>query len=276
MGIKSLEYLAVFTARALNLSSRVFLKGNSMVLLLLRDFGVYRLGPLFSILCTLADLAVSWSTRSANYFVLGTLFSNDLASIENFILHFNISELYPLLCYYEPLYLLRLQNRLSNYVSLCLLLAAVDDSPDSPVETPLSAAVTRMAEPLRRIYENGFRFCHYPGLNGFWYLFVCVVEQYSQLSYTMCLIYSNFLLGKDPRLFPVCKSRSTFVSYLPHIMRSSYLNVYFALALLFEYLYMNFKKNETVNTNFLHWATMLFLCLYVWDLKFGSLRRLRK
>ncbi|KAM0681503.1 hypothetical protein GINT2_000015 [Glugoides intestinalis] len=120
-------------------------------------------------------------------------------------------------------------------------------------------------------FENGYITCHIPSLSGFWFLSMCMVEQYSRLSYSLILLYGSFLCYNKRQLTPIFKNGSTFISYLPYLMKSSYLGVYVSFAFLFEYLYMNFKQTEIININFIYWASLLFVGLYIWDIESGSL-----
>lgn len=254
------KYFLIFCLRVVDIPSKVFIKDHSREILLLRDFKINKFSIfIFNLLCTLVDLLFSLKVRSFDYFFLSSLFSNDLSSLENFIVHFKLKELYPFLCLYEPFYLLMLPGKLSNVLHLHLLLNTIHVKPMNILST------------LSTIYSNGLGYCHLPSLSGFWYLFMCMVEQYSSLSYTLNLIYGKFLSAKDPRLIPVYKNGSSFVSYLPFILKSRVLNLYVTIALIFEYLYMHFKTNEILNTNFLYWTSLLFVGLYILDLKFGSL-----
>ncbi|ELA42313.1 uncharacterized protein VICG_00713 [Vittaforma corneae ATCC 50505] len=259
---KPLKYFLIFCCRIVDIPSKIFIKDHSKEILLLRDFKINEFNTcLFNILCSLADLLFSLKVRSFDYFLLSSLFPNDLSSLENFIIHFKIQELYPFLCFYEPFYLLKLPSKFSNLFHLNILLGT----------NLIRGRSVSLLNSLSTVYLNGLNYCHFPSLSGFWYLLMCMVEQYSGLSYTLNLIYGNFLSDKDPRLIPVYKNGSSFISYLPFILKSKFLNLYFAIALVFEYLYMNFKCSEIVNTNFLYWTSLLFVSLYIWDLKFGSL-----
>jgi len=258
MHLRDLGYLFVFALRMFDLPARIFIKNRTKPISLLRELNITSFNPvLLNLLCCLSDLLVSRSISSFDYFLLGAIFPCGVSSLENSVIHFRLTELYPLLCLYEPLYLLHLPMGLQN-LSTAVVILEFAGKPG-----------------LSTLYHNGFDYNHLPGLNGFWYPFVCVVEQYSKLSYTLNLVYAKYLLGKEPRLFPVYRNEASFMSYLPAILRSPHLNLYVVVGLGFEYLYMCFKRNETVNTNFLYWTTLVFVGMYLYDLRFGALRTKR-
>lgn len=251
------KYIFLFGLRIIDIPDLFIKEDRSAFLLKLRDLGIYNYDRyLLNFVAALSDILVSLNIASFDYFLTNSLFPNNLASIENLILHFQIQELYPLLCYYEPLYYLLLPGKINN---LLAILSLTNES--------------SFTEFLLKIYKNGYRFSHMPSLSAFWYLSMCMVEQYSSLSYTLILIYGKYLANFDIRLIPMFRNGSGFTSYLPHVINSAYLGVYAFNALIFTYLYSNFNKVEIVNTNFLHWATLFFLGFYIWDLIYGSLKK---
>lgn len=257
MNRKTFGYTLLFLFRLLDIPGRVFIKDNSKEIVLLRELANITFNPvILTAICTFCDLLFSLSIHSLDYFILTSMFPNDISSIENSVIHFKLTEFYPLLCLYDPLYLFYLPDILKNLGSVSAVLAFGG-------KNELGA--------LQAIFYNGFRYNHLPGLNAFWYLFTCAVEQYSKLTYTLNLVYANFLIGNEPRLFPLYRTGASIGSYLPYIHRSKHISLYFTIGFVFEYLYMNFKKNETVNTNFLYWATLIFIGGYMYDLKWGSL-----
>lgn len=116
-------------------------------------------------------------------------------------------------------------------------------------------------------YNIGYTTSHLPSLSGFWYQSMCMIEQYSFFNYSMHLVNSSFLISKEERLFPLLKNNSNLVSYLPYILKSQFYSLFCTIAMVFEYLYMIFRKWEIVNTNFLYWTTLVFVLLYIFDLK---------
>jgi hypothetical protein len=116
-------------------------------------------------------------------------------------------------------------------------------------------------------YNIGYATSHLPSLSGFWYQSMCMIEQYSFFNYSMHLVNSSFLISKEERLFPLLKNNSNLVSYLPYILNSQFYSLFCTIAIVFEYLYMIFRKWEIVNTNFLYWTTLVFVLLYIFDLK---------
>lgn len=117
------------------------------------------------------------------------------------------------------------------------------------------------------IYEIGYSTSHLPSLSGFWYLFMCMIEQYTFFSYSMHLVNAKLLISKEKRLLPIFKNNSNLISYLPFILKSEFSSLFCIAALVFEYLFMIFKKWEVANTNFLCWFTFIFIGLYIYELK---------
>ena len=126
------------------------------------------------------------------------------------------------------------------------------------------------------MYIIGYSTSHLPSLSGFWYLSMSMIEQYSHFSYSMILINSIFLISKEKRLLPVLKNNSNLTSYLPYILGSEYSSIFCLIALIFEYLFMIFKKWEISNTNFIYWTTLVFVILYVYDIKIRRKNELEK
>lgn len=252
--LQSLKFLIVFILRIFDIPSLIFREYHSTTILILQDFGFnYFNITIFNILCSFCDLLFALKTNSFNYYFFNSFFPNNIASIENFIILFKIRDLYPLLCFYDPFCLLKLPNPLLNFTDLLILIN--------------HSRSLGILDTLVEIYSRGYKFSHLPCLNGPWYLMVCMVEQYSKLCYTLNIIYGNFISNRDIRTLIIFKNGSGFTNYLPFIVESKNINLYVVIGLIFEYVFMNFKINETVNTNFLYWFGLIFIGLYIYDIK---------
>lgn len=239
----------------IDIPSRILIADNSRVFYILRSFNVFDFNKaIYNFICTISDIAVSLDKNSINYFMYSSLFPNNISSIENAIIHFKLTDFYPFICYYEPMYFIILPNIISNLLHTWLMCNNHLD----------------LFESMKLVYKNGYDMAHLPSLSGFWYLMMCMVEQYSKFSYTLILIYGNYLIKKNTRLFPIFKGSSTFNSYLPVILNSRMIDLYCIFGMVFEYVYMEFKRTMVTNTNFIFWSTLIFVILYVLDLKYGK------
>lgn len=224
---------------------------------IMRSIGIFDFNePIHNLICTVSDLAISLNKNTPNYFMYSSLFPNSISSVENVIIYFQLTDFYPLICYYEPLYFLVLPNMINNLLQIHLLCKIIINH-------------SNVIQSISLMYKNGYDTSHLPSLSGFWYLMMCMVEQYSSFSYTLILIYSNYLIKKRHGLLPIFKGSSTFTSYLPMISNSKMIDLYCIFGLIFEYTYNGFKSTMVFNTNFIYWSTLLFIILYILDLKLG-------
>ncbi|OQS53891.1 hypothetical protein EHP00_713 [Ecytonucleospora hepatopenaei] len=108
---------------------------------------------------------------------------------------------------------------------------------------------------------------HLPCLNACWFVNLHTEEQFKKLIFQIYLIVSFCVYDIDPKMALLFKPGVTFTNYLPYILKSYYVNVYFVLYLMFTYLLENFKHGRIVGTNFLMWISFLFSLLYIFDKK---------
>lgn len=258
------------------------------------------------------DFFVSRSKQNINYLIYAFLSPSDISSISNCILSYSPSLFDGILVFIDPIYLFYAPNSFSNYLQVKLiyneLILKIPELSDDPfidheailfkkhtipnfkgmpnhfnidflsfipgyLLDTLNTIASLFSNILYAPYLNGYKNNHTPGLNGFWYLHVCMVKQYSKLCYSLMLVFSGFLIAKEPRLFPIFRNHSSFISFLPFIKYSKYLNIYFVLSLGFEYIFMLFRTIEITNTNFLYWIVLIFNILYIYDIRFGSLKK---
>lgn len=221
----------------------------------------------FNAVCALCDVAMSIRGNNAKYIFYSALFPSDVSSITNLATTLTPSVLDCFLVTFDPVYLAIVDKSLGLVTQLFSFNEVLSREADIVQNKGLS--------PLQAPYLNGYRNNHIPGLNGFWYLHTCMFEQYSKLCYTLVLIFACFFIKKEPRLSPIFTNGSTFISYLPHTIRSRYLSVYCVLGFTFEYLFMHFRVFDIVNTNFLYWISFAFIMLYIFDIKYGSIGALK-
>lgn len=214
----------------------------------------------FNTTCALCDIALSVRNRDPMYVFYSALFPSDISSIANLAVTLTPSVLDCFLVMVDPAYLTVVSKPLEMFLRLLSLSEVLGES-----DLWLSSV-------LHAPYLNGYRNNHIPGLNGLWYLHACAFEQYSRLYYTLVLVLACFFVRKDRRLLPVFTNGSTFTTYLPYIGKSRYLGLYYVLGLVFEYLFMLFRTFDIINTNFLYWISFLFIMLYVFDIKHGSMK----
>lgn len=275
--------LALLILRLIDIPARLFIPDRSRLLMLFRNLGIYELNSfLFNFTCTISDLIFSIASGSFHYFFYTCLFPNDISSIENLIVHFHFTEFFHLLYLLDPVYLLYSSVSLPFKLNsiLALQIATINLYPSQfTIPSWLPKRIGWLFSNIQILvfsFLNGYITCHIPSLNGFWFLSMCMVEQYSRLCYSLLLLYGSFLCHNKPQLLPIFKNGSTFISYLPYLLKSDYLGIYVSFAFLFDYLYMNFKQTEIVNINFIFWTSLLFIGFYIWDLKSGSLLSSRK
>jgi len=254
--------ILLFSFKVLDIPSLIFKIYNSR-LDILASVPFSRSIPHLRLLCCLCDLLVAFRKRSITYLLYASLFPTDISSITNCIFMFPSSLLDGVMCFLDPIYFSCIKNPIKSYLEILLIYNDISTSQKGPAST--------VFEFMRAAYLNGYKNNHIPGLNGFWYFHTCMIQQYSKLSYSLILILANFFLRREPRLLPIFRNHSSFISFLPHICNSKLISVYAALGLSFEYLFMLFRTVEIVNTNFLYWFTLFFCILYLYDIRFGSL-----
>lgn len=232
----------------------------------------------FKILCAISDLAVCYKIGDINYIVYTLFFPSDIHSIINFILFVCPNEVYltKYLINFKPNYLSLLKGNISVSSAMLNLGSAgfyqiTEYANIKPLNNILRSTIFQnLTIPYRLGYQNN----HIPCLNILWYLHLSIFEQYSKVVYSLSLILSIFLLYSAPFLLPLFVNGSSFIAYLPFILKSKYLNIYFVLALLFERLFMQFRDSDIVNTNFLVWVSTIFCTLYILERKYEVEQRL--
>lgn len=187
---------------------------------------------LFFVLCLVADVATAYRINSFDYFYYTIFTPLDVSAISNAILAFSPSCLDAALPFIDPAYA---------------------SAPDWPLAALLSLGPSS---------------AHRPSLNGFWYQAMCMPEQFGPYIAAVVAACSRFLVAQDPRLLPVFVSRATLRNYLPFIVHGPFVSLYFALYIVFVYLCHLFSTYAIVNTNFLFWSVLVFLGLYIFDIRY--------
>lgn len=106
-----------------------------------------------------------------------------------------------------------------------------------------------------------------PSLSGFWYHNMAMVNQYYSLTTQLLQLWSYFFTSIDLRLIFIFKSQSNFRNYLLVVWNSKFLHEYTVLNISFIYLSYLFYNYEIVNTNFLYWNSLIFILIYIFDIK---------
>jgi hypothetical protein len=249
--MKLLVYL-FFIVKAFDIPSIVFKTDYPREYLFFRTFNIPFVNLLYlKLIYSLADILIFYKLKyQLKYLVISLIFPSNLSSLENLILIYNFEPCYFLLALLDPLYLLILPNKMKIFSDLFLI----------------------------NFYEIslltiGYGSCHNPSLSTFWYPSMCMIEQYSSLSYSIHLINSKYLISKEKRLFPLLKSNSNLMSFLPFILNSKLSSLYCIVNSVFEYMFLLLKQYEIVNSNFLYWITLIFTIIYVIDIKMNLLQK---
>ncbi|KAL6122497.1 hypothetical protein NUSPORA_00414 [Nucleospora cyclopteri] len=106
---------------------------------------------------------------------------------------------------------------------------------------------------------------HLPCLNGFWFLHINMISQYSSLYNDLIFLISKNFTQINQKLLLVFKPRVTFINYLLFIHNSPLIPVYFTIYLFFIYHLENFYQGMVVGTNFLMWPCSIFTLIYIYE-----------
>lgn len=253
MQMKPIAITSLFLAKIIDIPAMIFKQSECRLHLfpqtnILRFVGLR--GMLLKVLCALADVLVTLKLRNMKYLAYSALFPCDIASLCNLANLYDLPGMYvkEALILFDPAYLLLDASKIPRILDMCFL-------------PPVQGAT------LAQAYLIGYGNNHIPGLNGFWYLHMCMIEQYSKLCYTLVLVFAGFLLKREARLLPLFLNGSSFINFLPYLTQSRFINIFLCLAYIFEYLFMLFRTADIINTNFLFWASHVFCLFYLADLK---------
>lgn len=104
-------------------------------------------------------------------------------------------------------------------------------------------------------------------LNAMWFLHLNMDKQWSAMVRNIYHVVFLTVRNIDPRLSLLLKPGVSFTNYLLYIIHSKYINAFYAVYLVWEYLVTNFRGGRVVGTNFIMWVSVVFSMMYIYDKK---------
>lgn len=215
--------------------------------LILLRFNINTLSPAL-------DLLSSLMIDDPAYFLCTAVLTNDLVSLENFLLiaRERLPGLKPLIgavlfnlnAYYLPLLFENTQS-----LSLVLLLD--------------SSALVAM-------YNNAYERCHVPSLNTFWMFHLNMFKQYSRYFFDVLTLSFIYMCSvSDCTMFMITLFNNTH--YKNFLFAAKYfdlelVHMYTTLMATHAYLMHLFTLNGTANLNFVNWICLIFCGLFCFEM----------